>query len=153
MAEEQEAASAPEETKQGGGLIRWIIILVGVMLGMAIVGLLVFNFVLRPILDGEDNDPVETGPKVSESAQTVDFEEAYVSVVMPTKDLPASTLAYHVSLECSNAATAELVTRHLPRFTDMVRRMHSYKTREELDDPMVEETIKRQIVQAANHLW
>jgi flagellar basal body-associated protein FliL len=152
MAEEQESAGAEQVPKQGGGLVRWLIIGVAVMLGMAIVGLVVFNFVLRPIMEGEDETMVESGPKVSELAVTVQFDEAYVSVVMPTKDVPASTLAYHVALECSNQATADLVSAHMPRFTDMVRRMHSHKTREELNDPMVEETIKRQIIQAANQI-
>ena len=133
-------------------MARWLIMGTAVTLGMAIVGLLVFNFVLRPIMEGEDENTADTSPKVSALAVAVEFDEAYVSVEMPSKDVPASTLAYHVALECSNKVTADLVTAHMPRFTDMIRRMHSHKTREELNDPMVEETIKKQIIQAANQI-
>ncbi len=121
----------------------------GVILTFAIIGLVVFRFVIQPRLE---TDPNKQAATANQNTVIVPFEEAFTTVIMPSENMLASTLLYKVSIECSNQETADLVTGHMPRFVAMIRKLHSYKTRAELDDPLVEESIRKQILQEGNAL-
>ena len=151
MAEEQEAQAQPE----GGGssAVRKIGVAVGIVLVAAIAALLVFQFVFKPLLQEPAQVADEQiGEKIPDTVETVAFEKNFVSVVMPSDDVPASTLLYTVNLECSNPEVAMLVERHRPRFEDMLQSLHRNRTRDDWNDPMVLEDIKRQALQKANEL-
>ena len=130
-----------------------IIIGLSSVLVAVIIAVVVFNFVLRPRL-ADPTIPVE--PKheseIPATAVTVPFDEAFTTVIMPSPDIPASTLLYKVSLECSNAAAAAKVKANVPRFPAIIRKFHSYRSRQELDDPLVEQSIAKQIQQEANKI-
>jgi flagellar basal body-associated protein FliL len=149
MADPQEEAIQPEGTKGKRSIIRVLGVVLGIIMTFAIIGLLVFRLVVQPRLS---EDPAQ--PKATMNLNTVPFpfEEAYVTVIMPSENMLASTLLYKVTFDCSNQETANLVTKYQPRFVAMLRKLHSYKTRAELDDPLVEESIRKQILQESNAL-
>lgn len=159
MAEEKPAPQATP-TKKGGAL-HTMGITAGVVLVAAVSGLLVFNLVVRPRLQSAAPQPPNPAAPESETegegklpadAVTVSFEESFASVVMAERDIPASILLYQVSFECANAATAALVEKHKARFVSMLRELHSYKTREELNDPLVEESVRKEALRRANSM-
>ncbi|MBX7257142.1 MAG: flagellar basal body-associated FliL family protein [Candidatus Hydrogenedentes bacterium] len=151
-------AEPKDDQKAAKGKSSLTPILIGVVavLGAVVVAVVVFNFVLRPRLT-DTPKPAEAEEEKHESkipatAVTVPFDEAFTTVIMPSPDMPASTLLYKVSLECSNQAAAEKVKANMARFTAIIRKMHSYKSRQELDDPFVEQSIEKQIQQEANRI-
>ncbi|MBN2309315.1 MAG: flagellar basal body-associated FliL family protein [Candidatus Hydrogenedentes bacterium] len=152
MAEEQEGQQQPA----GGGMpgiVRKVGVIVAIVLVAVIAALLVFNFVLKPMLADKPDEP-EAPPedKIPLTAVTVEFEKTYASVVMSDPNLPSSTLLYQVSLECANEVTRALVERNMARFKDMLGDLHRNRTREELDDPLVLDGIKAQALQKANEI-
>jgi len=149
MAEPQEEAAAPAETKGKRSILRMAGTALGVVLVFAIAGLLVWRFVIQPRLNADPNQ--QTAP-INLNTVPVPFEEAFTTVIMPSENMLASTLLYKVTLECSNQTTADIVGKYKSRFVAMIRKLHSYKTRAELDDPLVEESIRKQILQEANAL-
>jgi len=148
------AEPSKEEAKpsaKGKSSLTPIIIGAVAVLGAVIVAVVVFNFVLRPRLtDAKPPEPEKKESDIPATAVTVPFDEAFTTVLMPSPDMPASTLLYKVSLECSNAAAAAKVKANMARFTSIIRKFHSYKSRQELDDPLVEQSIAKQIQQEAN---
>lgn len=150
MAQEQEEA---QQGTQGGGLLWKAGIFGGIVLVAAIAALLLFLFVLKPML-AQPGEPAEDPdePKIPATVVSVPFEETYATLVMPPDSPYSSTLLYKVTLECSNEQTAALVTNNQARFTDMIGRLHRNRTREEMADPLVQEGVQRQIQQEANKL-
>jgi flagellar basal body-associated protein FliL len=148
MADTAEESAAQTEPRAKRSIVRMLGIGLGIVLIFAIAGLLVFRFVVQPRLNTDPN----VQPRVILNTIPVPFEETFTTVIMPSENMLASTLLYKVSMECSDQATADLIAKYRPRFVAMIRKLHSYKTRAELDDPLVEESIRKQILQEANAL-
>lgn len=148
MADPEEAIQ-PEGTKGKRSIIRVLGVVLGIIMTFAIIGLLVFRLVVQPRLS---EDLVQPAATMNLNTVPFPFEDAYVTVIMPSENMLASTLLYKVTFDCSNQETFNLVTKYKPRFLAMLRKLHSYKTRAELDDPLVEESIRKQILQEANAL-
>lgn len=154
MAEEVQA----EEQAPSGGMKKKLVV-VGAIVALSIaIALLVFFFVLKPMLDepaaegeGEDEDT-----KIPATVVSVSFDTAIATVLKSQAEeeaeLPASLLMHTVTLECFNQVTADLVEKHKPRFTHMINNLHSYRTRDELQDRLVKESVERQILQGANKI-
>lgn len=149
MAEPQEVDTPEEGAKGKRSIVRTLGVVLGIVMFFAIVGLLSFRLVIQPRLNA---DPAEQTSTQNLETVQVPFEEAYVTVIMPSENMLASTLLYKVTFECSNQETSDLIQKYKPRFVAMLRKLHSYKTRAELDDPLVEESIRKQILQEANAL-
>ncbi|MCP4639232.1 MAG: hypothetical protein GY851_02295 [bacterium] len=154
MADDEQLEKA-EPSGKGGGLVRMLAVTLGIVLIGATGALLVFVFVLRPMMQppdipNEDDEP--RLPPILPTAVTHDFPETYASVEMPSPDMPASTLLYQVSFECADAMTKELVTAHQARFIDMLGDLHRHRSREEWNDPMVVEGVKKQALRKANEI-
>ena len=150
MSEDQQpAVPAPKKSSFVSTLI-WLGVAVMVA---AIAAVVLYLFVLKPMLAQEPEQPVEVdaGNKLNPDAVTVDFEESVASVKMPEdSQLPAALISFQVSLECNNQATAALVQKNMARFTDMINEQHEFKTRAELDDPRVKAAIQRTILIEGN---
>lgn len=154
MAEE---AKEEEPEAKSGGVLGKIILVLGVVLVAAIGGLSTYLFVLKPMLEKaaaelvaseqeSDGDPIPLMPV------EIEFPQTAVNV-MREGQAPAATLLFGVTLECENAATAELVNRHQARFVDMINKLHDSRTRSELDDVLlIKESIQRQALQKANEI-
>lgn len=138
--------------KRKGGLIVTLAIVAAALIIPAAAGLLAFQFVILPRLTAADAvDGQEMEEKIPLTAVTVAFEQQVATLIMPPNtNAPASLLLYQVALECANPETLALVERFRPRFLDMIRELHGNKTRGEVDDPLVLDSIKKQILQRSN---
>ena len=126
---------------------------VGAVLVAVIAGLLTFQFLLAPRLAGSADGEDGIQDRIPPMAVTITFEQQVATLVMPPNtNVPASLLLYQVALECANPETLAVVDRLRPRFVDMIRETHANKTREEVDDPLVVSSIKKQILQRANSI-
>jgi flagellar basal body-associated protein FliL len=149
MAEE---AKTVAQGKKKGGLIAKLAVLAAAIIIPAVAGLLLFQFVLAPRLtETEVVDEQELEEKIPITAVTAEFDSQIATLVMPADaNVPASLLLYQVALECANPETLALVDRFRPRFLDMIRELHANKTRAEVDDPLILDSIKKQILQRSN---
>ena len=155
MADDEQAEITEDEQQEEdsggkGGLIRLLAVLVGVVLIGATASLVVWKLVLQPRLIDPSEVVVETEPTIPADPFMVAFDPAFCSVVMPSEDFLASTLLYAIELECSDQIAMDLITKHKARFIDMIRKLHQGRTREELNDPMTDDNIQKQIVQESN---
>jgi len=151
MSEEEPAVPVPRKTS----LVSILIWLGVAAMVAAVAAVLLYVFVLKAMFaEGDDGaQPVasDTGNKLNPETVTVDFDESVASVKMPEdSQLPASLLSFAVSLECSNQMTADLVQKHMARFTDMINKQHEFRNRAELDDPRVKAAIQETILMEAN---
>lgn len=148
MADEEKAEAA--ESKGSSGLILKIAIIAAIIIVPATAAVVTYRLVLAPILAENAPTPEPEESKIPPTAQTSTFDQSFVTVIMPDPNVPASLLLFSVSFECANLETAALVEGHKARFNDMVTQLHSFRTREELNDPLVKESIQRQARQKAN---
>ena len=150
---EEEQEQQPKDGKDGkgaGALIRMGIVAF-VVLGAAVGGFVTFQFVLAPMLADEDGgEEAEPKTTIPLNPVTIAFDDSFVNV-MREDEAPASTLVYGVTLECNNQMTADVVEAYLPRFVDMIGKLHDSRTRSELDDVLsLKESIQRQALQKCN---
>lgn len=131
-----------------------LIVLAVVLLVAAGGGVATYWFVLAPMLSEDGGEVVEAAEReIPLHPVYVAFEDRFVNVIMDDPDVPASTLVYGVTFECNNQLTADLINAHLPRFVDMINKLHSSLTRDELDDTLlITESIQRQALQKANDI-
>jgi len=154
MAEEQEAA-APKRSSLAGYLIMGTLVLV-VPLVLAV---LVFQFVLTPILSPEAEDahaaedhhavPDDAYP---EGAMPVEFPDTQAAVLSDDPELAAPVLLYKVAMVAMDEHTQHVVTEKQVFFVAMLDKLHRNRTRSELNDPQVQESILRQAKLEANNL-
>lgn len=147
MGEEPQAAEA---AKKGSGLNK-IIIYAGVALVFAIAGLLVFLFVLKPMLEGGGADEPAEDDKIPATVVEFQFDETFASVEMP-EGMAAATLLYQITFACANDRTSALIDRNRSRFINMLGELHRNRTREEWRDPLVQEGIRKQALEKANEI-
>ncbi len=144
----------PEE--ESSGALGKIVLVLGVVLVAAVGGLATYVFVLKPMLEeaaevaaseqASDEDPIPLAPVA------IEFPQTPVNVIREGQS-PAATLLFGVTLECENEVTAQLVRMHLPRFVDMINKLHDSRTRDELDDVLlIKESIQRQALQKSNDI-
>ena len=156
MANEEQAEVEVEEGQQEeesggkGGLIRLLVVLFSVALIGATVSLVVWKLLLKPRLADPELVVASTTPQILADPFMVPFDASLTTVKMPSEDFLASTLMYAIELECSDQIAMDLVMKHKARYIDMIRRMHQGRTREELNDPMTDDNIQKQIVQESN---
>ncbi|MBI1318624.1 MAG: hypothetical protein GC168_06715 [Candidatus Hydrogenedens sp.] len=140
--------------KGGSPLVRWIIMGGFVVLVPTILALLVFQFILRPMLSGEAAPPPE--PEISdaipEGAVPLEFAESQGAVLPDSPDLTAPILMYRVAMVCDSQLTSDLITAQMVYFTAMLDKLHRNRTRSELSDPQVQATILKRAEQEANTL-
>lgn len=137
------------EQKKGGGYGKYAA--VGILVLIAgIGGYLTYSFFMAPLLaTDEEVAKVEEAP-IPKMPFKVEFPQLPVNVIRDG-EMPASMLLFGVTFECANEPTADLIAAYQPRFTDMIIKLHSSKTRAELDDSLAAmESIQRQALQKAN---
>ena len=154
MSEEQTEKKKEAAPKKGSKLFSFVILPLAMILIAATAALLAWQFVIKPRMEVKPAGQPPNADMIPPMAVTVPFEDAHTTVVMSDPEFPASTLLYKVALVCNNQATADIVQNrnNLPRFVNMLRKVHSYKSRDELSDPMIEANLQRQIVQQANQI-
>ena len=153
MADKQNK-EAPEAEPKTGGMMGKIVVLAVILLVAAGGGVATYLLVLAPMLAEDGGEVVEAAQReIPLNPVYVAFEDRFVNVIMDDPAMPASTLVYGVTFECTNQLTADIINAHLPRFVDMINKLHSSLTREELDDTLlITESIQRQALQKANDI-
>lgn len=122
------------------------IIIVPTVLALVTLQLATRTIASAPAADGNVDDRIPT------SIQTVQFEQQYTAVLRESEDFPASTFAFKVAIDVTTPQAAALIDRHRPRFNDMIIGVHSFRSRNELDDPLVKQSIQRNIRDQANDI-
>ncbi len=146
---EQQAAPA-KSSMMRMGIIAGIVILVPAILALAL-----FNFVFRPYLAGDEAAAQPKRPAQEShpaSAVAYEFPEAQATVVAQDFDTAAPLLIYQVALICDGPRTLGVIEQRNTWFNAMVGKLHRNRTRAELNDPYVQETILRQVRDEANSL-
>ncbi len=150
MAEEIDA-----QEKKSSSLVSWIIMGGLVLLVPLVLAILVFQFVLRPVL-GSDTPAAPAVPEVENvypvGAKALEFAGVQAAVLPDEPDLAAPVLLYRVAMVCKDQATYDLIAAEQVYFTAMLDKLHRNRTRSELNDPQVQETILKQARQEANTL-
>jgi len=156
MAEEK--TSEQQVQKSGNSVLR-IVILGGVsVIVPAVCAILVFLFVLRPMLVQGDkegqgsNYTTQAEETIPPTAVIVKFDEAQATVITPNNESPAPLFIYQVAMSCSDARVANVIESKKEYFTAMINKIHRNKTRAELNDPAVQESLLRQTKEEANQL-
>lgn len=151
MSEERNEGAAPQA--KGGGMGKLIALVVVLLLAVG-GGFGVYKFVLQPKLgdekEGKEEKHEEEGDKIPETAKNAPFDDFMVTVLPAEKSKPAPLLLFSMSLLCSNEECSKLVEKDKDYFKEMLLKLHSYKNREELDDPLIQETIKKDALRLAN---
>lgn len=153
MSEETPETQEQPSEKGGGGIFK-IAIAAVIILCAAGGGFGTYRFVLAPMLaPPETEEDREPKAYIPSNPVALDFIDNFVNVIMEEKGVPASTLVFAVTFECNNQATADFVSMHMARFTNLVNNLHQGRTREELDQlGNFEESVQRQLMQKANAL-
>ena len=151
MAEEENVEQqAPSRASK---LIRSVVTLGIVILVPMILALLAVNFILLPMLAEEPADqdtPEESG--LPADAVIVEFEEDRASLVAQSPDESAPLLMYQVAMAVDSTGTATLIENKKPLFRAMLSELHRNRTRSELNDRYIQDTILEQARQKANQL-
>jgi hypothetical protein len=140
--------------KSGSPLLRWLILGGFVVLVPTVLALLVFQFILRPMLSGEAPaapEPVVEGV-IPAGAVPLEFAEVQSSVLPDSPDVAAPLLMYRIAMICDGPETSALITAQMVYFQAMLDKLHRGRTRQELNDPQVQATILKRAEQEANTL-
>jgi flagellar FliL protein len=151
MAEEEK--NVPQAPAGKSPIVGKLITVLVVVLLAAGGGGAAYKFWVEPRLKGETahaEDENKEEEKVPETAKAVPFDDFMVTVLEPDRTKPAPLLLFSMSLLCANEETVDLVERDKAYFMDMLNVLHSYKKREELDDPLLKESIKKEALRLAN---
>lgn len=151
MAEEQ---NAEQEEKKSSTLVKNLIIF-GVAIAVpAIIAVGIFQFVLKPSFGNDDE--ADKAPDVKDplpmSMTEVVFADIQVSVRTEDPDMVAPLLIAGVTLWCRDEAASSVVDGRKNKFAAMILKLHQGRTRSELNDPLVQNSIREQIKQQANIL-
>ncbi len=152
MAEEQQDVAQGE--KKSNKMVGVLIMGGIVILVPAILALVVFQFILRPMLHSPEatvKEPVEQVEEIPAGTVTIDFPEAQATVLTDDPDSSSPLLIYQVSMACSPDALT-LIETNKAWFTAMLNKLHRNRTWSELNDPYIQETILKQAKQEANLL-
>ena len=143
------AEEVKEEKKQEGGgsspVIKTAVIIGGVVLVPAITALLIAKFLILPMVaTPEEETPKERVEQIPADAVTIEFEEAQATVLTDDPNAAAPLLLYQIAMVCNNAETMALVEAKKTWFTALLGQLHRNRTRSELNDPYMQETILKQ---------
>ena len=148
-------AEEPVEVKKKSSFIMNAVLFSAALLVPAIIGLVVFKMWLLPTLSGPA--PAEEVVVAVDEAfpigmTDVVFDDIQVSVMSDDPDVVPPLLVVKVAFSCATPETAAKVTEKKPYFEAEILKYHQGRTRAELNDPMVQNSILEQIKQQSNIL-
>ncbi len=163
---EEKEAPAP---KQSSSLVKYILLAAVMVLVPAGIAVALVLFVVQPRLaaPAEKAKPAETMEDEAFPAEafTVDFDEAQANVMTENPNGPSPILTYAVSMVMTGGKAGEgggghgggggdarvkLIKDKQSFFTALLGKLHRNRTRKELNDPQVQESILKQAKQEAN---
>lgn len=146
-----EAEKAPEKTSSS--IVKTAIVVGVCILAPAIVGLLVYQFVIAPRLapSEEPKTPIAEGA-YSPTIETIELPQDKATVLSDDPNLVPPLLMYQVAIVCDSLETRTIIEQRLPHFIALVSKLHRNRRLSELNDPYVQESILRQAKQEGNLL-
>ncbi len=163
---EEKEAPAP---KQSSSLVKYILLAAVMVLVPAGIAVALVLFVVQPRLaaPAEKTKHAETMEEEAFPAEafTVDFDEAQANVMTENPNAPAPILTFAVSMVMTGGKAGEsggghgggggdarvkLIKDKQSFFTALLGKLHRNRTRKELNDPQVQESILKQAKQEAN---
>lgn len=173
--EDAKAKAAAAAAEGGGaaksGLVKMLVVGAVAVVVPVVAAVGIYMFVLAPRLQaadsasgehgaaeagGEHGDMAEAheeehGASMADAA-AVEFDEESVNVLPEAPGGKVALLSYKCALVVPNAEMAELVgdKSRKPFFSSILLKLHSNRTKTELNDPRVKESILRQAKQEAN---
>ncbi|HIJ66288.1 MAG TPA: hypothetical protein HPP77_10100 [Candidatus Hydrogenedentes bacterium] len=147
MAEENPGGQGGRTAK----LLRRLGVIAAIVMVAAIAALLIYGRVIAPMF-AEDADQSSANERIPSTAVSLEFEQSTTHMIMPEPDMPASYLAFKVTLVCANPRTAALIEKQRPLFRSTINNCHSFLHRDDCDDRALQESVQKQILQKANEL-
>ncbi|NJL73305.1 MAG: hypothetical protein HC888_18100 [Candidatus Competibacteraceae bacterium] len=146
MAEDNKAeAEAPKPS-----MLSKLIPVVIVVLVSAVLALVLFNFVVRPRLGPGAVEPEVPADTIPAEAMIYEMAEAQATVMVDSPDQAAPLLIYQLALVCKDQMTYTLIETRKAFFSARLTELFRNRTRSELNDPYVQESIRKQAMQKAN---
>lgn len=174
MADKKEKEKAPEgeaEATPKSGLVKMLAIVAAVLIVPTALAAGVYIFVLAPRLQpadpkakaehteegGEDaakGEEEHGGGEKMAGASAVEFEDESVNIAADGPNAKAAILTYKCAIVVNSEELATEIGEKTkkPFFSSILLRLHSNRTKTELNDPRVKESILRQAKQEANAL-
>ncbi len=155
---DEKAPETQGQQKTSSNIIRLLLIGGASILTPAIVAVVVFIFVLKPVLVKSDVDNSSTenvanvGDVIPPTAVIVKFDEAQATVISQKSDAPSPLLIYQVAMSCSDEEVSAVIEAKKEYFTALINKIHRNRTQTELNDPGVQEALLRQTKNEANQL-
>jgi len=152
MAEDQKNEEAGE--RKSSPLFKHLALLAVAVIVPAVLGFVAFKFLVAPKLEKEMKveAPVDDFPPFPATMTPVDFDDMNISVLTEDPDMVAPLLVLKVSLSCADGATAAKIEEKKQYFAAEILALHQGRTRKELNDPLVKNSILEQIRQRSNIL-
>lgn len=152
MAEEKKPAPEGEGEESSRSPIFTIAIVAVILIVPTAAAFLTFRFAAQALNpDGRTTQQVDTD-RIPDTVQTVQFDQQFAAVLRDSEEFPASTFAFKLAFDVATPQTAALIERHRARFNAMIIDQHSFRSRAELDDPLVKQSIQRNVRDKANEL-
>ncbi len=150
---------APEQQapqKSSSSLVKVLLIGGASILIPAISAIVVFLFVLKPMLvdnsDATSATAVDASDAIPATAVIVKFDETQATVITQKADAPSPLLIYQLAMSCSDSDVSAVIESKKEYFTALINKIHRNRTRTELNDPGVQEALLRQVKNEANQL-
>lgn len=129
------------------GLALWLVIGIIVMVS-AIIALVLFLFVIRPMLgaETEGQEPAVPGTNFAE------FKDLQITGLPDDPNGTAPLLVLSITLACKNPETVQVIEANRPHFEGLLVDLYSSKTHRQLSDPLEKDLVREEAMRQANAL-
>lgn len=131
-------------------LLSKLIPIIIVVLVAAILAMVFWQFVVRPRITPQEAVPEVAEDSIPAEAMIYEMAEAQSTVLVDSPDQAAPLLIYQLALVCKDQMTYSLVEARKAFFSARLTELFRNRTRSELNDPYVQESIRKQAMQKAN---
>jgi flagellar basal body-associated protein FliL len=153
----QEVAKENAAPKPGAAMLPAILFGVAAVVVSAVLAGVVYLFVLQPLLSPATKEEhaehaEDHGDPIAAETKSFEFPDETTTVMTKEPGQGDMILQYQVGVICNNEEALHLIEERLTYFKAKIAERHRNRTREELVDPFVQQTIRNQIKQDANTL-
>jgi len=147
------AEETAEKEETSSPVVKTVIAVGIIVLVAAILAVVTFQFVVRPMV-APSAAPAAAAPSdlIPATAVSFDFPEMQATVLLNDPDAAAPLLMFQITLLCASPATLDAIMARQSLFISLVNKLHRNRTRTELNDPYVQESLLRNVEQEINAL-
>ena len=154
MAEDTRPTEGAVAEESSRSIVFTIAIAAAIIIVPTIMAFVTYRFATQRMADPSTagNVPTVANDRIPDSVQTIQFDQQYTAVLRESEEYPASTFAFKVAFDVTSPQAVATIDRHRARFHAMIIEVHSFRSRAELEDPLVKQSIQRNIRDRANEL-